>query len=66
MEPKDMTTDENTKLQAYLTVLTAYQPQVIPGRSRITFLTKKPACLSSGAGMQRRCAPSRSWSCRIE
>lgn len=41
MEHKDMTIEESTKLQAYLTVLTAYQPQVIPGRNRITFLTKK-------------------------
>lgn len=41
MVHKDLTTEENQTLQAYLSVLSAYQPQVVPGRNRVTFVTKK-------------------------
>ncbi|MCM3270728.1 S9 family peptidase [Paenibacillus elgii] len=40
MESKALT-EQNDKLHAYLTVLSASQPQVVPGRGRVTFLTKK-------------------------
>jgi len=40
MEPKDPT-EQNETLHAYLTVLSAYQPQTVPSQNRVTFMTKK-------------------------
>ncbi|MCR8631876.1 S9 family peptidase [Paenibacillus radicis (ex Xue et al. 2023)] len=34
-------TEDNSTLQAYLNVILAYQPQVVPHRNRVTFITKK-------------------------
>ncbi|GIP38691.1 peptidase S9 [Paenibacillus sp. J31TS4] len=37
----DMNVQDHEILQAYLTVVTAYNPQVLPNRCKVTFLTKQ-------------------------